>query len=113
MIIYIIIKKEFGFLIEKCNFKYKGMIKSNVHPSILYVSPDYDIQIGYNYEERYPFVYFWRASRKAIDIFDLSNNGIGKATFTHMSVSQSIRLIAGFVKNNMNLIDYKIKSPDS
>ena len=55
--IYKIINSYFEEILEVYGYKISKLIKSNIHPSVLYSHKNgiYEIQIGYNYEESVTF----------------------------------------------------------
>lgn len=60
-LIYRTINLIYSDVLKKYDFVLVKTIKSNIHPSILYRSRknNCEIQIGYNYEDDVPFVFFY------------------------------------------------------
>lgn len=54
--IYKVINNIFSDMLKTQGYVFKEVIKSNIHPSVLYRNSNYELQIGYNYEESIPFV---------------------------------------------------------
>lgn len=57
--IYKTINSIFADMLKIHGFEYSKILKSNIHPSVLYIKNNYELQIGYNYEEAAPFAYIY------------------------------------------------------
>lgn len=61
--IYRTINSIFEKPLERCGYKYKEKIKSNIYPSIVYSNGILELQIGYNYETSLPFAHLYGRMR--------------------------------------------------
>ena len=57
--IYKTINDIFSDMLNKHGYQYFKVIKSNIHPSIIYTCNNYELQIGFNYESHMPFAISW------------------------------------------------------
>ena len=75
--IYKVIDKIFADTLQKYGYRRAKMIKSSIHPSVIYTMDVYRLQIGFDYEESKPYANLYNF-RRTVPVYAGNSEGTVK-----------------------------------